>query len=432
MRLRSFALSALLFVSFSAFSQEQSTVIVSRAESPVDGSLWIGTADQGIFRLGRKGRRAWYNVEGGQLLSNEVVSLQFDNQKVLWILDAAGQLSSYTSLTGFKQEFLFPDRVVASAISDDLCSLFVALANSSVYRFDFATLGAQELASLPEMALTLVPSVEFPGELWALCEGGAYKVGKEGVIDVPDGMGGVTNTIPFNFDTNRPVAVSKGLKNTLYILVFVAVLLFMGLVFFLYRYVFTRPVSGRSSRSKNTPVVDKFSPSAQVDSTSSDALDGRSVTGKQSSSPETALSSGDSLASPSIPGDNSRSAEGVSTSSGALFFPSVPENPGEFTTKVLSIIEENFSNPDFDVESIASIVGLSRIHLNRKLKSEGSPSPSALLKCTRMTTASKLLDKGALTISQICTACGFARPSYFTTAFKDFYGLTPTDYLSRK
>ena len=100
-----------------------------------------------------------------------------------------------------------------------------------------------------------------------------------------------------------------------------------------------------------------------------------------------------------------------------------------FTKIVLSMIKENISNPDFDVEAIAQLAGISRIHVNRKLKAEGSGSPSSLIKEARMSLATKLLKQGKLTISQISVESGFRTPSYFATVFKDYYGVSPTEFL---
>ena len=102
---------------------------------------------------------------------------------------------------------------------------------------------------------------------------------------------------------------------------------------------------------------------------------------------------------------------------------------GVFTKMVLDLIQENLEDPEFDVHSIAARTGLSRIHVNRKLKAEGSPSPSVLLKAARMELASKLLQEGRLSIREVGISCGFSRPAYFATAFKEYFGVTPTEYI---
>lgn len=75
-------------------------------------------------------------------------------------------------------------------------------------------------------------------------------------------------------------------------------------------------------------------------------------------------------------------------------------------------------------------MGMSRIHLNRKLKADSDTSPSTLLKEARMKVAADELIAGKLSIAEIATKSGFSTPSYFSTAFRDWFGMTPSEYIS--
>lgn len=108
--------------------------------------------------------------------------------------------------------------------------------------------------------------------------------------------------------------------------------------------------------------------------------------------------------------------------------PEEAPEPSYFATKVYDLIDENIGNADFGVEQLAEAMGMSRIHLNRKLKAESIASPSALLKEARMKRASALIREKVLSLAEISSKCGFTTPSYFSTAFKDFYGVTPSEY----
>ena len=102
-----------------------------------------------------------------------------------------------------------------------------------------------------------------------------------------------------------------------------------------------------------------------------------------------------------------------------------------FTTRVLLLIDEHYKDPDFDVDTIASLLGLSRIHVNRKLKAEGSPSPSTLIRDRRMEVAKVYLLQSETPMAKIASECGFRSPSYFTTAFKEYTGLTPSEFVAK-
>ena len=107
-----------------------------------------------------------------------------------------------------------------------------------------------------------------------------------------------------------------------------------------------------------------------------------------------------------------------------------PKSSG-FTSQVMLLISEHYQEPDFDVDAIAALTGMSRIHVNRKLKAEGSPSPSVLIKEKRMDAAKFLLLESTMPMAQIASECGFRTPSYFTTAFKEYTGLTPSEYIAQ-
>ena len=104
----------------------------------------------------------------------------------------------------------------------------------------------------------------------------------------------------------------------------------------------------------------------------------------------------------------------------------------EFGKKVWSLVEANLSNAQYGVEQVADDLGISRIHVNRKLKAETGYSPSAVFKFIRMNHASKLLLEGKMTIADVATECGFASASYFSTAFKDYYKQSPSEFVASK
>ncbi len=104
----------------------------------------------------------------------------------------------------------------------------------------------------------------------------------------------------------------------------------------------------------------------------------------------------------------------------------------EFGQKVWDLVIANLSNPAYGVEQVAADLEISRIHVNRKLKAQTGYSPSAVFKFIRMNHASRLLLEGKLTIADVARECGFASASYFSTAFKDYYKQSPSEYVAGK
>jgi signal transduction histidine kinase/ligand-binding sensor domain-containing protein/DNA-binding response OmpR family regulator len=100
--------------------------------------------------------------------------------------------------------------------------------------------------------------------------------------------------------------------------------------------------------------------------------------------------------------------------------------------KVIAIVEENISNPDFSVDALSKEVGMSRIHLYRKLNSISGKTPVEFIRSIRMERAARLLEQSQLTVSEIAYQVGFNNPKYFTKQFREEFGELPSAYLARK
>ena len=93
----------------------------------------------------------------------------------------------------------------------------------------------------------------------------------------------------------------------------------------------------------------------------------------------------------------------------------------EFSAKV----NEHLADPDFNVETLSSELGLSRVQMYRKVKALTGSTPVELIRMTRLRRADKLLKSGAYTVSEVSYEVGFSSPSYFSKCYKDYFGHTP-------
>ena len=107
--------------------------------------------------------------------------------------------------------------------------------------------------------------------------------------------------------------------------------------------------------------------------------------------------------------------------------PQIVPNP-DFVARVEGLVAANFSDPAYSVETLADALGITRVHLNRKLKEAGAPAPKMILKKARMEKALTMLREG-FPVSDVYTACGFSSASYFSSAFKEYFGYTPSDVI---
>lgn len=98
--------------------------------------------------------------------------------------------------------------------------------------------------------------------------------------------------------------------------------------------------------------------------------------------------------------------------------------------RVVDIIRKNLADADFSVETLSEQIGISRVHLNRKLKELIGTSPSSLIKTTRLKQAAFLLVQSNVTVAEIAYTVGFSSPAYFTSNFSQYFGMTPKEFVA--
>lgn len=106
---------------------------------------------------------------------------------------------------------------------------------------------------------------------------------------------------------------------------------------------------------------------------------------------------------------------------------SSPDN--RLVAKVIETIRKNIENPEFSVDDLSREVGLSRVHLNRKLKENINISPSNLIKSIRLKQAAYLLIKNKVNVSDVAYKVGFSSHSYFSNNFREYFGMAPTEFV---
>ncbi len=99
--------------------------------------------------------------------------------------------------------------------------------------------------------------------------------------------------------------------------------------------------------------------------------------------------------------------------------------------KITRLINENLRDFNFDVGVLQEKVGMSRVHLYRKIKAITGLSPSILIRNIRMKQAALLIRQQEGSISDVAFSIGFTNPSYFSRCFREFYGVLPRDFIDR-
>ncbi|MEO0555699.1 MAG: response regulator [Bacteroidota bacterium] len=98
-----------------------------------------------------------------------------------------------------------------------------------------------------------------------------------------------------------------------------------------------------------------------------------------------------------------------------------------FIKKCEEIVMMHLDNTAFDISLFAREVGMSRMQLHRKLVALTKLSATAFIRHHRLTKAKALLKAGE-SVSQAAYSVGFSSLSYFTTSFKEAFGIRPSEY----
>jgi AraC-like DNA-binding protein len=101
----------------------------------------------------------------------------------------------------------------------------------------------------------------------------------------------------------------------------------------------------------------------------------------------------------------------------------------KFVEQLISEIQHNLSDPDFNVEMLAQKFNIDRSALFRKLKKVLDKSPSVLIQELRIIKAMEMLKNGRGNVSEVAYACGYNSLSYFSQAFKAHTSKSPSEWL---
>lgn len=101
-------------------------------------------------------------------------------------------------------------------------------------------------------------------------------------------------------------------------------------------------------------------------------------------------------------------------------------------SKVMKTINDHLADPALNVEMLAANVGMSRVHMHRKLKELTNQSARDFIRSIRLKQAANLLREKNLSVSEVAYATGFSNLSHFSNTFRDFYGISPSEYKEQQ
>lgn len=110
----------------------------------------------------------------------------------------------------------------------------------------------------------------------------------------------------------------------------------------------------------------------------------------------------------------------------------LPEKQFSKIKPAVDYINQNFLLKKIATEDLLSLCSISYSHLKNTFKRKYGLSPQKYVTMLKMNYACSLLEVGAYNVTQIAEMCGFDDMNFFSRKFKDFFGVSPTQYAGEK
>ncbi|MCF0179304.1 MAG: response regulator, partial [Bacteroidales bacterium] len=103
----------------------------------------------------------------------------------------------------------------------------------------------------------------------------------------------------------------------------------------------------------------------------------------------------------------------------------------QFLSQLMKVIDKYISNPDLSVDDLAKEMAMSHTLFYEKINKLLGIPPANLVRNCRMKRAKELLTSGEHSVSDVALMCGFSDAKYFSTAFKKYFGCSPSNILEQ-
>ncbi len=106
----------------------------------------------------------------------------------------------------------------------------------------------------------------------------------------------------------------------------------------------------------------------------------------------------------------------------------VDEQEKKLRVQLDTWLTSHLNDPQLNIDQFAQKMGYGRTTFFKKVKHLTGQTPNDYIKTCRMEQAIKLLQDDTLTIAQVSYQIGIEDPYYFSKLFKNYFGITPTQY----
>jgi AraC-like DNA-binding protein len=103
----------------------------------------------------------------------------------------------------------------------------------------------------------------------------------------------------------------------------------------------------------------------------------------------------------------------------------------EFMDRLLKIIENKLEEPELNIDYVSREIGVSKSKLYKKIKDITGQSSNEFIRTIRLKKSIEIMTNEDVSVTEVMYRVGISSHSYFTTAFKKEFGLTPSKFQQK-
>ena len=100
----------------------------------------------------------------------------------------------------------------------------------------------------------------------------------------------------------------------------------------------------------------------------------------------------------------------------------------QFLKKAMEVVEQYIDDNSFGLAVFCKEMNYGRTQLNNKMKALTGMSSNEFVRVIRLKKAAALIKQKVVNISEVAYMVGFSNPNYFSTCFKEMFGVSPRNY----
>jgi YesN/AraC family two-component response regulator len=109
----------------------------------------------------------------------------------------------------------------------------------------------------------------------------------------------------------------------------------------------------------------------------------------------------------------------------------VPPDYKEFLAACIKVVEDNLTDSDFCIKTLADEIGMSHSNLYKKIRSISGQSANSFIRFIRLRKAAEMFLNTDCTVSETAYSVGINDLKYFREQFSKLFGLNPSEYIRK-